>query len=160
LNDKGYAAAEAAVAEHVNRGEQVLALDPVFVGSDYPESPDPADWPLLLSSVGERPLGLEAAQLVAVAKWLHSTSGLQVKVDTDGIRTSLIAAVAAALEPSAFTSIDSLHGMRSLQYVLDAPVAFRSAPDLFCLDLYKYFDIDSIAAIAEPTIIRSVESLP
>ena len=40
--------------------------------------------------------------------------------------------------------------MKSLGYLLDAPVPFRSAPDLFCLDLYKDFDIDRFAAMAEP----------
>ena len=158
LNDKGYAVAGDVVAEHVNRGEQVLALDPVFVGSAYPESPDPADWPLLVASAGDRPLGLEAAQLAAVAKWLRTNNGGRpVQVETDGIRTSLIAAVAAAVEPGTFSTIDSRHAMKSLSYVLDTPVAYRAAPDLFCLDLYKYFDIDSIAAIAEPTKIKDVD---
>ena len=158
LNDKGYAAAGEVVAEHVNRGEQVLALDPVFVGSASPESPDPADWPLLVASAGDRPLGLEAAQLAAVAKWLRTNSGGRpVQVETDGIRTSMIAAVAAAVEPGTFSTLDSRHAMKSLGYVLDTPVAYRAAPDLFCLDLYKYFDIDSIAAIAESTKIKDLD---
>jgi hypothetical protein len=53
--------------------------------------------------------------------------------------------------------------MKSLSYLIDKPVAFRSAPDLFCLDLYKYFDIDSISAIAAPTTIQHTaftEELP
>jgi hypothetical protein len=158
LNDKGYAAAGDVVAAHVNRGEQVLALDTIFVGSAYPESPDPADWPLLVASAGDRPLGLEAAQLAGVAKWLRANnSDRPMQVETDGIRTSMIAAVAAATEPGLFSTIASQHAMKSLGYVLDTPVAYRAAPDLFCLDLYKYFDIDSIAASAEPTQIKYVE---
>ncbi|HTZ58357.1 MAG TPA: hypothetical protein VMB49_09690 [Acidobacteriaceae bacterium] len=161
LNDNGYAAAGDVVAGHVNRGEQVLALDPVFVGSAYPEAPNPADWPLLMASVGERPLGLEAAQLAAIAKWLRvADDGRPVEVETDGIRTSLIATIAAALEPGAFSNINTRHAMKSLGYVLDTPVAYRSAPDLFCLDLYKFFDIDSIVALAEPTRITVRDSLP
>jgi hypothetical protein len=35
-------------------------------------------------------------------------------------------------------------------------VPSRSADDLYCLDLYKYFDIDSITAIAAPTTIKNV----
>jgi hypothetical protein len=27
-------------------------------------------------------------------------------------------------------------------------VQYRTAPDLFCLDLFKYFDVDRLAAIA------------
>ena len=47
--------------------------------------------------------------------------------------------------------------MKSLSYLLDAPIPYRLAPDLFCLDLYKYFDIDSISAIAAPTKIKNVD---
>jgi hypothetical protein len=38
--------------------------------------------------------------------------------------------------------------MKSFAYLLDKPVPLRSAPELFCLDLYKDFDIDSITALA------------
>jgi hypothetical protein len=158
LNDKGYAAAGDVVAEHVNRGEQVLALDLLFTGSARPEAPNPADWELLLASAGDRPLGMEAAQLIGVANWLRANSGGRpVQVETEGIRTAVIAEVAAALEPAAFSAVTSHHAMTSLSYLLDAPVPYRSAPDLFCLDLYKYFDIDSIVAIAAPTKIKNVE---
>src|SRR6202041_2489044 len=113
LNDKGYAAAGDVIAAHVNRGEQVLALDPVFVGSAYPESPDPADWPLLIASSGERPLGLEAAQLAGVAKWLRdNNTDRPVQLETDGIRTSVIATVAAAVAPGTFSTITSRHAMK------------------------------------------------
>jgi len=40
--------------------------------------------------------------------------------------------------------------MPSLRHLLDAPVKFESAPDLFCLDLYKEFDIDRLAVLAGP----------
>jgi len=158
LNDKGYAAAGETIADHVNRGEQVLALDTVFTGSARPESPDPADWPLLVASAGDRPLGVEAAQLAAVAKWLcTNSSGRPVQIETDGIRTSVIAALAAAVEPGTFSTITSQHAMKTLGYLLDTPLAYRTAPDLYCLDLYKYFDIESIAAIAEPTKIQDID---
>jgi hypothetical protein len=38
--------------------------------------------------------------------------------------------------------------------VLDAPVEYQFAPDLFCLDLYKEFDLDRIASLAAPTAVR------
>jgi hypothetical protein len=80
-----------------------------------------------------------------------------VKVETDGIRTGLIATMAAAIEPAAFSSVTTHHAMSSLNYLLDTPVPYRSAPDLFCLDLYKYFDVESIKAMATPTKITNVD---
>ena len=43
--------------------------------------------------------------------------------------------------------------MRSLRFVLDAPLNFQEAPDLFCLDLYKDFDLDRLAAMAAPAAV-------
>jgi dienelactone hydrolase len=156
LHDKGYEAAAEAVSRHVNHGEQVLALDLIFNGFTRPQTPDPTEWETLTSSSGDRPLGLEVAQLLAVAHWLQgSNAHKQIEIETEGIRSAVIASVAAAIEPGTFSVINSRHAMKSLGYLLDAPVAFRSAPDLFCLDLYKYFDIDSFWAIAAPTTIRN-----
>jgi hypothetical protein len=63
----------------------------------------------------------------------------------------VIGLVAAALEPTLFSEQVSRQAMRSLGYLLDAPVIFRAAPELFCLDLYKDFDIDRLIALAAPT---------
>jgi hypothetical protein len=164
LNDKGYEASSDAVSRHVNHGEQVLALDLLFNGFTRPQAPDPTDWEMLVSSAGDRPLGIEVAQLLGIAHWLQVNNTHQkIQIETDGIRSAVIAAVAAALDPDTFSVITSRHAMNSLSYLLDTPVAFRSAPDLFCLDLYKYFDIDSITAIAAPTTIKneaSIQKLP
>jgi hypothetical protein len=158
LNDKGYQAAGAAASSHVNRGEQVLALDLIFNGFTRPQTPDPTDWEMLTSTLGDRALGLEVAQLIGVAHWLRgNNTGRPVAVETDGIRSAVIAAVAAAIDPGAFASVTTYRAMKSMRYLLDTPVAFRSAPELFCLDLYKDFDIDAITAIAAPLTIRSLE---
>jgi dienelactone hydrolase len=155
LNDKGYAEAGEAVSRHVNRGEEVLALDLIFNGFSRPQMPDSTDWETLVASTGDRPLGLEVAQLLAVVHWLRAdNSHRSIEIETDGIRSSVIAAIAAAIDPHVIDSIQSRHCMKSLAYLLDAPVRFRSAADLFCLDLYKDFDIDAIVALAAPTAIH------
>jgi hypothetical protein len=40
--------------------------------------------------------------------------------------------------------------MHSLGYLLEKPVPYAAAPDLFCLDLYKEFDIDQLEVLADP----------
>ena len=154
LNDKGRKAAADVVSDRVNRGEQVLALDVLFNGSTIPQEPDPADWELLTATTGDRPLGLEVAQLIAVSNWLRASSGpSQIRLETEGMRSQVIALVAAALDPAAYSSIVSRNTIRSLGYLLEKPIPFRSAPELFCLDLYKYFDLDSLGAMASPARI-------
>ncbi|HUX09593.1 MAG TPA: hypothetical protein VMW51_03070, partial [Terriglobia bacterium] len=151
LNDQGRKAAGAVVSDRINRGEQVLALDPIFIGESMPLVPDSTPYALLVSTTGGRPLGLEVEQLLAATKWLEQQSGhAKVRLETTGIRSEVIGLAAAALDPSAFSEVVSHDAMKSLGYLLDAPVPFRSAPDLFCLDLYKDFDLDRFAALAAP----------
>jgi dienelactone hydrolase len=152
LNDKGFKASTQNVIERVNHGEQVLALEPIFFGSTTPDDPEPAYWEMLVTSSGDRPLGLEVAQLLSVAK-SFSNSGSKIRVETLGIRSQVVALAAAAIEPELFSEIYSDGAMSSLRYLLDTPVPYRTAADLFCLDLYKYFDIDRLAAIASPATI-------
>jgi len=149
LNDKGRRAAADAVSDRVNRGEQVLALETLFNGTTIPQEPDPADWEMLAATTGDRPQGLEVAQLLAVSNWLSRTSSeAAVRLETDGLRTQIVALAAAAIEPGRFSAVQSLETISSLGDLLQKPVPFRSAPELFCLDLYKYFDLDSLAAMA------------
>jgi Prolyl oligopeptidase family len=152
LNDKGFKASAQTVVDRVNRGEQALALEPLFLGSTTPDDPDPAYWEMLVASNGDRPLGIEVGQLLSVAK-SFSTAGSKIRVETIGIRSQVIALAAAAIEPELFSEISSDKAMKSMSYLLDTPVPYRAAPDLFCLDLYKYFDIDRLAAIASPVKI-------
>ncbi len=160
LNDNGYKAASQQVFDALSSAHEVLALDLLFTGASKPDIPDSSDWELLVDSSGDRSLGIEAAQLLSVMQWLRSTRGTsEITVNTNGIRSQMIALVAAAIRPGAFSGLDTQGGMRSLEYLLDKPVPLRSAPDLFCLDLYSYFDIDLLRALAAPVKITQVNPL-
>jgi dienelactone hydrolase len=151
LNDEGKQASADIVSDRVDRGEQVLAMDLLFNGETMPSAPDDSYYCLFVSNTGDRPLGMEAAQLLALTQWLQrQSSHPKIRLETSGIRSEVIGLVAAALDPAAYSEVVSYDGMKSLGYLLDKPVSFRSAPDLFCLDLYKDFDLDRFAAIAAP----------
>jgi hypothetical protein len=95
---------------------------------------------------------MEAAQLLGLTKWLQKGKGSQpIFLESTGIRNQVAGLIAAALEPSAFSELLIREGMSSFGYLLDKPVTYEEASDLFCLDLYKEFDIDSLVALVEPT---------
>ncbi len=147
LHDQGKKSAQVAVSDRVNRGERVLAVDLLFTGDAAPQKPGPPSYAQMLAALGDRPLGLEVAQLVAVAGWLGRRP---VRLEATGIRSQVTALAAAALEPGLFSELVVRDGMRSLGHLLDAPVEYQTAPDLFCLDLYKRFDLDRLAGLAAP----------
>jgi hypothetical protein len=95
------------------------------------------------------------AQLIALAQLVHSRSGASsMRLEVTGIRSQVIALIAAALKPGLFHEVVVHEGQKSLRHLLDAPVEYQAAPDLFCLNLYKDFDLDRIAALASPTVVR------
>jgi hypothetical protein len=159
LDDSGREAAAEAVSDRVNRGEQVLALDLTFTGSSW-KDPMPYDFAQLLDGLGDRPLGMEAAQLTAIARWARERAGVsRVRLEPGGIRTQVISLVSAALEPTLFSALVVRNGMHSLSYVLELPVRFEQAPELFCLDFYKDFDIDRLEALAAPAKVNVTQYL-
>lgn len=158
LNDDGMKAAGTElwnrmpeVADCLERGEQVLVLDLLFTGDAAPDSPNYL-FTEMLAAAGDRPLGLEAAQILAIAGWTKQKwDPSSLRVETTGIRSQVQALVAAALEPKMFSSLATYNGMQSFRYLLDKPVTYLAAPDLFCLDLYKSFDIDRLVLVTAPT---------
>lgn len=154
LNDKGYKAAGQDIYPLLISGHEVLAVDLLFMGASLPELPESSDWELLVDSSGNRSIGLEVAQLLSVTHWLRAETGTSnIQLETNGIRNQVIALIAAAIEPGVFSAVTNKNGMKSLAYLLDKPVPLRSAPELFCLDLYQKFDIDSLTALASPAKI-------
>ena len=150
LNDEGREAGAEAVSDRVNRGEQVLALDLMFTGTSWKDT-EPYQFAQILDGLGDRPIGMEAAQLIRITRWARDRAGVsKVRLETGGIRNQAVALVAAGLESTLFSDIVVRDGMHSLSYVLELPVRFDQAPELFCLDLYKDFDLDRLEALAAP----------
>lgn len=155
LNDEGYKSSGKWAKERVDRGDQVVALDTIFNGATMPEESDPGAWAMMTATDGKRPLGLEVQQFLAVSQWLKARSGgAKVRVQTIGMRSQVVALIGAALSPDIYSTIVSEQTIDSFGALLSGPICFRSAPELFCLDLYKYFDIDILTAMAQPVHIE------
>jgi hypothetical protein len=157
INDKGKKGAGTEVwdeipevAHRLERGEQVLAVDLLGMGDAAPDQSFDM-MAELLAATGERPLGMQAAQLIGVTHWAEQQwAPSQTRLEGSGIRNQVISLVSSAVDPTLFSQIELNGGMHSLSYLLKAPVEFKDAPELFCLDLYKNFDIDRFAALAKP----------
>ncbi|HZQ93443.1 MAG TPA: acetylxylan esterase [Candidatus Sulfotelmatobacter sp.] len=172
ISDEGMKATKDEIANLASSGKRVLALEPLFFGQNIPGTGDlgVASYSQMLNGIGERALGLEAAQVAAVAEWLNS--GLQhgsatpgaapaarsarrpVAVLTSGPRSQAVALTSAALEPQLFASVDARHSIPSLEYVLEHPLKYGEVPELMCLDLFRDFDFDVLAALAAPAKVQ------
>ena len=153
INDEGRTASTAVVERLLKEGRRVVAVDLCFFGELLiPRRIQyiPADFMIALATVGERSLGIQAAQLGAIARWAESQQRNPVQITALGPRSSLIAAIAAALETKAIGELD-LHGsFGSLKEIIEQNLTAQTAPELFCFGLLESFDLRQLVALVAP----------
>jgi hypothetical protein len=157
LADGGRAAAAEQIEMLLADGCQVIAVDPFYFGESKIKNKDFL-FALFVSSVGERPLGVQASQLGAIARWLSADRRIpEVKLIALGQRTSLLALTAAAIETKAIAAVDVLGARSSLKETIEQGGAVNTTPEPFCFGLLEIADIRELVALASP---RPVNLLP
>ena len=147
--DAGRVAASAKIAVLIGQGKRVVAIDPFYFGESKLGKRDFL-FAMLIAALGERPLGLQAGQIAAVARWLAVQRKLgPVSVHSVGPRTSLGVTIAAAIETKAIGSYSTEGAYRSLHQILEENLSVDKTPELFCFGLLEAFDIPQIEALAK-----------
>lgn len=131
---------------------RAVALDPLLWGESKLKGQDPDYlFPLLVAAAGERPLGIQAAQLVAAARWLKAKYPQErVTLAAFGPRASTAALVAAALEPKSFDGVEVSQPLASFHQLLDEDKTVETLPELFAFGLLAEFDVRHLVALAAP----------
>ena len=148
--DDGRKSAAAEVERLLAAGKRVLAVDPFYFGESKIAQRDYL-FALLVAGVGERPLGLQASQLAAIARWSQRElkSG-PVTLVACGPRSSTFSLIAAALEERAVAGAE-LHGaLGSLKEVIEKDWTVDKTPEMFCFGLLEAFDVPQLTALVAP----------
>jgi dienelactone hydrolase len=145
VGDGGRAKLGAEVDELRAQNRRVVAMDPWYFGESKIEIRDNL-YGLLVSALGERPLGIQAAQIAAVARWLKQRDG-SVSIVAYGPRTGLMARVAAAADPEV-GDVRVVREWGSLKEVLEKDVEPKDMPEVFCFGLLEWFDIEQLKRLA------------
>ncbi len=156
--DAGRAAAAEAIVKHLDAGQRVLAVDPFYFGESKLGGRDYL-FGLLVSAVGRRPLGIQADELINVARWSieqHQTG--PVTIAAYGPRSSLYSLVAAALDKTSIAGAVLHESYGSLKEVLEQNCNVSEAPELFTFGLLQDFDIRSLSALVAPRPVVFAEA--
>ena len=150
VSDAGRAVHAERVLSELQKGHSVVAIDPFFFGESKIQTHDFL-YALLTAAVGQRPVGIQADQIVAVARWASRESKLPVTVRAEGRRLGVGATIAAALAPEAIQGLHVEGGFESLRQVLNEDLSVDKTPELFCFGLLETCDL--------PVIRRAIPSL-
>ena len=153
LADGGRVKAADEVTRLLKKGERVLVVDLFYFGESKIRL-HPDLFAIAVSSVGERPLGIESSQLAAIARWLDKKHKAPPRIVAIGPRSSLIAIVAAALEATAIGELDLQRPLNGLKDVIEKNMTLEQAPELFCFGLLERFDMPQLCDVVATRSIR------
>jgi hypothetical protein len=147
IGDTGRKNLAADVERLAAAGQRVLVVDLFYFG----EAKVASRYPLFVDTVGERPLGIQAAQLNAIAGWVKTERAKEpVSVATVGPRSSLIALVAAGLDAKKISGLELKGSLTSLKELIEKNRPVNEMPEMFCFGLLEAFDVPQLEALASP----------
>ncbi|HVU88902.1 MAG TPA: CehA/McbA family metallohydrolase [Pirellulales bacterium] len=152
LADAGRASTAAEVERLLRRGDRLLAIDPLGLGESTVQAQDPSYlYPLFLAAVGERPLGIQAAQLIALARLARAAHPQEsVTIVASGPRAAMAALVAAALGAEEIQGVEVKDSLSTLAELIERDQTVEKLPELFAFGLAAEFDVAQIAALMAP----------
>lgn len=151
IADAGFASAFAKIEELVASGSRVIAIDPALIGQARPDASLAQD-AMILGTVGQRPLGIQVAQILASIE-AYRTSKNMARVDmvTIGPRSGLVALCSAALQPEAFGRVVTEGMPDTLKAFLQPGASYDQTPEAYCFGLLEWFDrkdLEQLAAVS------------
>ena len=150
IADAGRAKSSPEIERLLADGKRVLAVDPFYFGESKIAS---HDWlfAILAAATGERPLGIQASQVAAIARWGRDQFRQgPVELSTVGPRSSTFGLIATALEEKAIGKFERKNPLTSFKTLIDSNRSVNESPELFCFGLLEYFDIPQIELLVAP----------
>lgn len=148
ISDQGRATLGDQVNALIAQGKRIVVVDLWYLGECHPTERAYL-FALVLSTIGERPVGVQASQIAAVARWsMQLFDNQPVVVHAYGEQATLPAVVAAGLESVAIRGTEIYNGQTGLKQIIEKNLSFEDAPGEFCFGLLREFDYPQLEALA------------
>lgn len=156
IADSGISSVTGKIAQYVNEGAEVWAVDLLFQGENRPGSTPNWQFSQMFSTVGARPLGIQAEQLAALAKVLAAQSGGKgIEVEVVGRNSEAIALCAGALAPEAVSVVHLPGEHASFKDLVNEVVSYSNYTTLFCFGLLEFVDVPELRELCTEVRIPS-----
>lgn len=127
-------------------GRNVFAAD-IF---DTGENSYTLERKMLLECAGHRLLGIQVAQLLALAQWAKDqTPSGKLHLIAAGYTMSTAALIAAALHPDRFTRVSLFNILGTLKSLFDWAEKYEQRQSLFCFGLLEVCDLPDLLPLLE-----------
>jgi endonuclease/exonuclease/phosphatase family metal-dependent hydrolase len=150
IGDEGYGALATKAKQYLDQGQQVVLVDLLGFGQSKGHKNVDSEL-LLIATVGQRPLGIQAAQLAAITQWASlNLDDPSLEIVATGPRSGIISLVAAGVEPDVIAAVRWQHSWGSLKEFIEQNWTATDAPELCCFGLLQEFDVPQLIALVAP----------
>jgi hypothetical protein len=150
IGDSGRGGLQGEASRLLKTGQRLFLVDPFYNGESSIDNRAYL-FALMVATVGDRALGLQVAQLQAVARWVKSETGVRdVTLHSVGPRASVTALVAAGMGEPLFSNLVLERPLGSLKELIEENRSLEQSPELFCFGLLEAFDVSQLAALMVP----------
>ena len=150
IADSGFANHADEIAKLASEGKRVVSFDPVLMGAAQPPGAL-YQHAQLIATVGARPLGIQASQILAAVRLANQhfeTQSLQVLAR--GPRSSLAALCADALDAdNQIAAVETAELPETLKAYLREGRKYNRTPETYCFGLLEYFDLPQLRAMGQ-----------
>jgi hypothetical protein len=155
FGDDGRKSLEKMVNSRLASGQRVLAVDPIGFGEAF-KGVEAMELQMI-ATVGERPLGIQVAQLQAIAAWLGKENpSASVTLVASGPRASVAALIATAIGPEFVDGVAMHDSWPSLKEFIRQDLECKDAPEIACFGLLEDFDIPQLEALIAPRAVKRI----
>lgn len=148
LADEGKATLGEMAAAHLANGERVILMDVLFTGECLPNKDALWQHVMMVHATGARVLGLQAAQIAAVAAFAgEELTARKVGVHAKGWNTAVAALAFAALHRQDLARLTTEDAPESFRQLIGQRADYKKCPALFCFGLLREFEVSDLAAL-------------
>jgi dienelactone hydrolase len=157
FSDKGKSTLIEQVKSEVEKGSTVIVIDPIFMGECMPVKGPVWQYTQMVSTIGERALGLQAGQIGAVIEWTCQEFKCdRVSLYGVGWNASLVAILACALSNERIESVSVKDHLPSLKMLIENHLDYETHPVFFCFGLLEQFDVEEFIALCSPVTVNII----
>jgi dienelactone hydrolase len=148
LSDQPWSKHHQQIEELLQTGCRVICFDAVLFGHAKPPGSLYQN-AQVMSTVGARPLGIQAAQIRAAVRFFTTRYQLaNLDIRATGIRVGLASLCAKALGEPLIGKLETTGLPTSLKSLLLPTAQFDGVPELYCFGLLEWFDLPELRALA------------
>ncbi len=150
LADNGAVQRTAEICKLADDGYRVLAIDPIMIGQNKPTG-RLYQYNLFLHCVGERTLGLQAAQINSVVKMVKRVLDWDaVSVFTYGPRMSLAVRCAVVLaDKGQYAEVVTEGELGSFDELIAPAASYDQFPEAYCFGMMRHFDLKTLKLLSK-----------